>query len=612
MSNQLTLRLLICVFALNVGSNMACAQIDSVLLDSAVVTVRGGQPLQQISDFTRSETSSIGDVLSQQGLVFVKPIAGSGLSTLSIRGGTPEQSPVFWNGLSLQNTLNGNVDLNLLPAFAFDDIEINNSISVRNGSGATAGSVELISNQYDTTTNTKLTAGIASFNGYNAAIKSTVIGRNNRFSLLSYTRGQTNDYPIESLTSPTTKTNLSNAHVSMTGGILQYQQQVKNANPLNIRLWAQTAYREIPPTQLEAESKKHQIDNHIRLQSDWSKLLGKTEVKLIAGSFLEHLRYHDSVAQLYTEYAFINNSLLLHGKRRLNKALVVGIDLEARHFGADADTFYNQSRIEFSQGGHAKWTKGKWNTYAGARVIQFSSTSNTPVLYSIQVNREIRDKWEVYSSISSNYRLPTFNSLYWNPGGNADLLPEKSTNSEVAVAYQRQQVGIKAIAFHNVIRDQIRWIPGIDGIFTAQQIINQVQWNRGLEVLANGHFKNVSATVGLSQLWSTVQGDTNQWQQSFVPQYQGNANVVYQLKRWRLKYGWQFVSIRYTDTENTTSLPAYALHQVQLTYVLKGLTVSLLANNITNEFYTVMPFRPNPPRNFQLDISYIINSKKSK
>ena len=205
-----------------------------------------------------------------------------------------------------------------------------------------------------------------------------------------------------------------------------------------------------------------------------------------------------------------------------------------------------------------------------------------------------------------------FNSLYWNPGGNPSLTAEKSTNSEVSVDYTGAHWEVKTNVYSNYIKDQIRWVPGSDGIFEAQQIVDQVQWNRGVELPSTYKIKGVSIEAGFTRILSTVKEQSDKWQQTFVPLFQGNAGIGYAKSNWRDHYGLQVVSKRFTDTENKEYLPAYALHNAQVTWHNKALEFKLTARNLGGLSYTILPFRPNPPRNFQLDITYKLNKNNNK
>ena len=585
--------------------------MDSIVLDSTHISVRGEVERFKIDTFIGSDVDFIGNVLTQQALVFVKPASGTALSTVSIRGGTPEQTAVYWNGISLQNTLNGNVDLNLLPAMVFDEVNVNNTNSVRTGSGGTAGNVELNNAKIDTSNTLKFNTGFGSFNTLNASFKATVINKKNRLSILSYVQKSDNNYPMNSVFSSGPK-RLENAEYLMAGTLYQQEFSIKNNNPIHIRFWAQNAQRNIPATLLESESKKNQIDRSVRFQSDWSKLFDKTEMKIIAGSFIESLAYNDSVSEIYTTYGFINNTALVHLKRKFDKHIQAGLDIELRHFGADADTFYAQSRVEVSEGAHLKLKLNKWQGHFGTRFVQFTNTTDLPILYAVHVNRKISNKWSVLGSFITNYRLPTFNSLFWRPGGNPDLIAEKSTNAELSTQLKTSHVSVLATVFSNDIYDQIRWLPGKSGVFEAQQVLNQLQWNRGVEITAKTQYKKLQLDGGATKLISTVKKDKTKKQQSYVPMHQGYINAGYIHRRWQVRYGIQWVSKRFIDTENTEFVPAYLLHQVQAQFGYKSFKINVIARNLANLDYTVLPFRPNPPRNYQIDISYTINKHKTQ
>ncbi|MFT7592089.1 MAG: vitamin B12 transporter [bacterium] len=587
----------------------ASAQIDSVLLDSTVISLRGISNTSSINAIQLNNKSSLGEVLTLESLVFVKPTGGNALSTISIRGGTPEQSPVFWNGLNLQNTLNGNIDIALLPAFIFDAISINASAATNSGSGVIAGSVELKNNKIDTIRSLKAIVGFGAFGLTNVAVKTIIPSDKSTWSIAAFRRSAKNNYPYQTSSAKTKP--LEHARFDLSGVLIQNQLRFKNYSPLNIRLWWQQSNREIPATTLEARSLKYQIDKSIRLQSDWSKVQGKNEWKFIFGSFNEQLKYRDSVANIYNDYLFSNNSALIHYKRLIESKLRLGVDLEGRFFGADADTFYNQNRIELSEAIHLKHDNKNLQTHSGLRWVQFNGISEKPILFSFKANKKIDKSYSLSASFSTNYRLPTFNSLYWNPGGNPNLGPERSTNAEMQLRFKRKDVIWTATAYSNYIQDQMRWLPGNDGIFAASQIVDQTQWNKGVETSTQINLKRFLFIANGTIMKSNVVGDKRNLQQTFVPQIQANTSLRYNWSKWSVVYGNSFIGKRFVDADNEEFLPSISLHRLSVEATFKDVSFYATIQNLLNEYYTVLPFRPNQPRNFLLNISYkILNNKK--
>ena len=51
--------------------------------------------------------------------------------------------------------------------------------------------------------------------------------------------------------------------------------------------------------------------------------------------------------------------------------------------------------------------------------------------YNLSVRYRIIDEWLTLKATNGyNYRIPTLNAMYWQPGGNPDLKPEKGFASD--------------------------------------------------------------------------------------------------------------------------------------------------------------------------------------
>lgn len=584
------------------------AQTDPVKLDSAVLHPLGTTRIAVLDSFNTFPSNNLGEVLRDRGLVFIKSAPGNSLSTLSIRGGTAEQSTVFWNGLSLQSTHNGNVDASLLPSIAFDEIAFNSSKSTNTGSGNISGSLNLRNRSIDTTRLITAQLGVGSFNRYDVAVKYTAKAKRSASSVLLFGNSAENNYPYQRLRGTGTE-QLEHAEFFTSGLLVHHKRFNKKSNPLNVRMWLQQTERQIPATLLEAESKKYQQDYAARVQSDWSKIKGKNEFQINGGMLAEQLDYQDSVSGIYTHYWFANSTLMLHAIRTITSRLKVGVDMEGRDYHALADTFYKQDRQEFAQALHGQYRKGGSLVNASIRWVQITGNDEKPLLFSASYKRNVNANLKVFVQTSSNYRMPTFNNLFWNPGGSPNLTAEKSWNSEVTALYTWKGIDVRLTAFNTRITNQIRWLPGSDGYFVATQVDDETQWNRGVELGVNYSYKGISAFVNTTVVKSTVDSFSlfEGLQQTYTPQIQGNSGLRYKLGLWLFNYGNWFVSKRYLDIENQTSEPGVFIHFVGVQRKLGSLIASLSVRNAGNVFYTLFPFQPNPPRNINFRITYQLN-----
>lgn len=90
---------------------------------------------------------SLPDVLSREAGVRVRQFGGLGsYSTLSLRGTNPNQSKIYWNGVPINNSLGGEINLADLPFDNLEKIEIYKSGTPAGFSGsAIGGSINLVS-----------------------------------------------------------------------------------------------------------------------------------------------------------------------------------------------------------------------------------------------------------------------------------------------------------------------------------------------------------------------------------------------------------------------------------------------------------------------------------
>ncbi|MFN5173084.1 MAG: TonB-dependent receptor, partial [Bacteroidota bacterium] len=99
-----------------------------------------------------------------------------------------------------------------------------------------------------------------------------------------------------------------------------------------------------------------------------------------------------------------------------------------------------------------------------------------------------------------------------------------------------------------------------------------------------------------------------EYQQIFVPLYNGNIALSWHRPKYQFSVNTQLVGLRYIQTDNQSSLPAYALVNAQWRYpaVLnkKGLVIDagIQTQNLTQTQYFSMPGRPMPGRSVQLTL----------
>ncbi|MEK9135688.1 MAG: TonB-dependent receptor, partial [Bacteroidota bacterium] len=227
------------------------------------------------------------------------------------------------------------------------------------------------------------------------------------------------------------------------------------------------------------------------------------------------------------------------------------------------------------------------------------------------------------ASVSRNFRVPTFNELYYSGGGgigNRALRPERSTGFDVGTSIRFLLAGehqLQATYFVNDMTDRIVWVAAGSGT-VAPRNLRRVR-SEGLEssyrwsVLDRMFLLEASYTSSNSRkLSADYSGDpTVNTQLIYIPQETFNisaastvrldSSVVNEISG---TIGYSFVGFRYHTEDNTGFLPPHRLVnagvRTRLSVDRLALHIKCEVNNLFNEDYQVILGYPMPMRSYRL------------
>jgi len=237
---------------------------------------------------------------------------------------------------------------------------------------------------------------------------------------------------------------------------------------------------------------------------------------------------------------------------------------------------------------------------------------------------KVRLKWNG----SRNFKMPSLNDLYWNPGGNPNLKPEIGYSADVGLKLRLfndklQEDGgslsrdhtIDITGFYSDISDWIIWTP--NGQFWEPQNIKRVR-NSGVE-MSYSVWRQISADNergGFLQLnyaftnnkviESAIENDAGiNKSLIFIPKHNVQYTLRYFHKDWTITFSQAITSKVFIDAANTSYMPYYAPSSLLLSksfnrFEQESIKLSFKVNNLFNEEYQVMPNRPMPGINFRI------------
>lgn len=572
---------------------------------------------------TFQKQANLADVVAAQLPVFIKSYGSGSLATPSLRGTGAGHTAVLWNGFNLQSSMNGVVDFALIPTLIADEItlQLGNTAALY-GSGAIGGAIHLDNKptfeQGLQVANSQL---YGSFGNYQQQYKLSGSKGKWQSGIQFFHQKAANDFEFINIAKaghPQEKQ--QHAALKQWGFLQENYLQFKENQQLNIQLWYQNTVREIPPTMLTGLSEASQKDETFRATAAWKKASEQWTWAARTAYFKEQIIYTDPAANLIAHNQAQSVIVEAETKGQLNDFMLVNMGVNNTFHTARTDGYGRKVQQNSTAiFGALKMSNRQQNIESVLSVRQeIVQKEFSPFIPSLSFVYQPISALKIKAKGSRNYRLPTFNDLYWEPGGNPDLKAEDGWSEELGVdAFFKKNDAtylFNVTAFSSHITNWILWLPQ-NSIWTPKNV-NKV-WSRGLEnsftwTLKKGDW-GMTSGVQYHFIQSTNRksihenDDSLNKQLIYVPQHQGTIQASVFLKKMTFNYSHTFTGKRYVTADNSTHLAAYHLGNISgaktWEFPFLEMTASARINNLWNTNYQTIAWRAMPGRYFQLSIN---------
>jgi len=597
---------------------------------------------------------SLSDLLSENTSVFIKNHGRGALATASFRGSSPSHTQVSWNGIHINSPMAGMVDFSLIPVYIIDELSLKHgSASLADRSGGIGGSIA-INNQaaWDEKLAISYMQGIGSYSTWDEFLQVGTGSKRIQSKTRLYHNYSENDYTfvnrgialIDPVSGDITNPLDTNDHAAFLRYGLHQEIYFKpgTRHLFSLKYWGQYADRTIPrPTSYEGPDNSNlnnQVDRDHRVVADWKFYSDLGKLLFRSGYAEKRLDYSQMnqvpglglvpAVRSESRQQSLYNTLSFTGESKWDLSWEGSMDLNHHQVGsADAvlGTAYEGSRSELSAMlALRKSFIDRVNLNLMLRQEWVDSDRMPLIPYFGMDLRLIRGvDLLLKGNIAKNHHLPTLNDLYWQPGGNPELLPEEGFTMEGGIAYQKdfrgQLINTELTLYRSQIDNWILWIPSYRGFWEPRNIRSVL--SKGLEYtmqlhgLISGFNYQILATYGYTS--AVNQGDPIVWsdesygkQLVYIPLHSGNLMLHLGWNNLYITYQYNAYSERYTTSSNDVTrrdrLYPYFMNDISAgsTFHLKHLDLSLELNvyNLLNESYHTVLYRPMPGRNYQLVI----------
>ena len=580
-----------------------------VVSDSNLKKYSTSQSVLKLNDSVINKNEALlTDLLNFNSTIYFKEYGRGMLSTVAFRGTTSSQTAVIWNGININSQMNGSTDFNTISGSDYNSVSVKaGGGSVIYGSGAVGGTVHLNNdlafyNRFQN--NLKLDYG--SFNTIGINYKTNISNEKWSAQIGFSKNSSTNDYKY--LNQYTWKGeqrwNQNGQYDVLTmSANLGYKFDTKNS----LKLYSQTSNTDRNTSLItETETKSKYVNGFNRNLLEYDGDFGKFKTNFKTAYIFENYQYYaDNSTNQYTfgkTESFITKADL--GYTLFKSTQINGI-LDYNRTKGFGSGFGDNTREISSVALLIKQDFSKdWKNEFGIRK-EFTDNYKSPVLFSLGSSYQFGKLYNLKLNLSRNFRIPTFNDLYWEQGGNPDLKPESSYQAEIGNVFTYKNISLTQTFYYIKITDLLRWVPGSNGIWTPQNTDKVNTY--GTETLLSWKQQYGKNYFGANATYAyTVSKDiATDKQLFFVPFNKVTAAVSYSRNNISAYYQFLYNGFVYTQADNDPNeiVDAYLVSNIGIDYDFKFLSSFKLGFqilNLWNENYESLENRPMPGRNFNM------------
>lgn len=573
-------------------------------------------------------TLTLSQALNDNSLLFIKQNTPTGLSSVSMRGMGAQHTALVWNGINLQSCMNGIKDLNLIPTFFIEHSSVETGASsALVGQGALAGAIK-INNYLNYSKNIKLETSLGSFENYN--INTSFSGFYKKLlyrTKLIYRTGQ-NDFSYVNYFKQNKPTEqLLNNELKQYGLMQELSFNVKK-HLFYSNFWATQTFRNLPSAigvATLANEKQNDYNYKFLIQHQFqisSRIKNTNRLCLIQ----EQIDYFNdfytpslSLSQIYIQESEF--------KIKINKYFNAVLSFDYNYQKAKTDGYASgNQRNMFSMVQQLNFEKKSTKVSAALRSLNYDQKM-APLSPEIGFEHRFNAHWSIKSNSALSFRLPSFNDLYWNPGGNKNLKPEKGYKTELTTLLNFNRISLSFTYFNHLLNDWILWQPSPNSSFWTANNAKQVK-SEGLEFHAELLLlKNKKHELSVISKYQYVQSINTKTYESainsigkqliYTPNHKGIFNINYKYQSFNFQTKLNYTGSVFTTDDNSKSqeLASYFLINTELAYQFQlkkhQYFVLFQANNLLNKTYQVMLNRAMPLRNYQITLKTNINYEKN-
>lgn len=593
-------------------------QQDSIVLKDIVIEAKSIETISNYYENLKGDrfTNNASNWLQTKSTVYIKQYGNNLLATPSVHGLGGAHTQVKWNGLQLNSAMNGLVDLSLLPISLFQNIQLNKSNATYAGGNLTYQNELPDSNGLYV--NMGFTQGSFGLNAQNFSLaykKNKVAGQ-----LFFNHQAAMNNFKYKDAYS-LHKTPKENKHAVQENYDLLFNQifQLNKQHSLQLNFWYQSYQRQIPPTVAELTSAAEQADENYRASLLYSFRKGNTEVSALNGFTHEQNNYRDEASLLNSQNELYSWQANFNFRQKIGKKEELSLNFSNQMSRANASTY------EALQNKAVLDVESLSDVYKHKLFINLSlspallNEKLLPFAASFRLSYKQRQERVFYVMFSRNYRNPTLNDLYWQPGGNKNLKNEILYAAHLGLnnqqAFKQSVWSVASNTYINYVSNWIVWVPQ-NTFWQAENLRKVMNAGTEAELDAAYHFSHFDFMANAKYVFnysrilaSHLANDASVGKELiYAPKHKVILQTGFTYKGFRFSPNYTYIDQVFTLLDNSERLAAVHLIDLELdkTFMVQKFiaSVGISMNNLLNHNYEIVAGRPMPGIHYAIHLKF--------
>ena len=603
------MKLLVFIFLTCVSfTNTLYSQTDSInVLGEVILTttrlkdsVYTTNTIKLKDSVLRLNQASLTNLLNFNSTIYLKENGLGMVSSPSFRGTTASQTAVLWNGININSQTTGQTDFNTINTRGFNTIEVTaGGGSVTNSSGAIGGSINLINEiTYNTGFTNDLFINYGAYNTYGLNYQTQYASKKTSVMLGISRNASDNNYPYPETDQINVNGQYHNNNVSFASGF-----KLNSKNTINVFANLYKGRRNFSVPTPNALRTKY-TDFNTRSLIEWESNIGDFNSNLKLATTTEEYEYFANINSDFFTFGNVQNFIAKYKLDYLvSHNMLLSAGANYTHNNGRGSDIQSKTRNLAAATLSLKHEISKSFLYEIGLRQETNQDFGNPLLYSAGVHYKASSFYQLKINTSKNFRIPTYNDLYWTGLGNPNLKPETSYQAEMSHLFSYKNALLTVTGYYNQVTDLLRYVPGNDGVFRPENT-NEVEIY-GLEGIFSYKKKIASHSFSINATYAYTVSENKETDKQliYVPFHKLTAALGYGYKNLSAYYQYLNNGEVFTTTDNISAniLDSYMVANLGIDYTLgrqKNYKIGVQILNLWDEAYESVLNRPLPGRNF--------------